>query len=475
MKNNMQNRDSLAEESMFIGRENELKRLEKMDNSGKFEFAIIYGRRRVGKTTLISHFIDGRKAIFFACQNASKEDNLVELSSQISSFTGYSLNFTSFIDAVRTIIKLAEKERLIFVMDEFPYLAKRDDNAASSALQNLIDNEGKKSKLFLILCGSSLSFMEDSVLGKESPLYGRATGVFRLQPFDYLDSAKFVPSYCSSDKALVYGITGGIPRYLELFDDSVSVKENLLFNLFDSNSVLFNERESCLKEEFKEVSTYNSILSAIASGCTKLTHIADRADIQVGSLPKYLSNLAEVGIIDKLVPLGEKESKGIWRISDLFFRFYFFFVPRNYSTIISSRMGKSYDLVVEPLLNDYMGKVFEEIVKQYIEKYASLPFPLQEIGTWWGGSRRLKKEIEIDVVASSAVSREKIAASVKFREKVLPLSDLDLMREYSLEMDGSCEYHYWFFSKSGFSEDLRRMEGEKIHLFSIDDIYSHLS
>ena len=109
MKNNMQNRDSLAEESMFIGRENELKRLEKMDNSGKFEFAIIYGRRRVGKTTLISHFIDGRKAIFFACQNASKEDNLVELSSQISSFTGYSLNFTSLIDAVRTIIKLAEK------------------------------------------------------------------------------------------------------------------------------------------------------------------------------------------------------------------------------------------------------------------------------------------------------------------------------------------------------------------------------
>lgn len=230
-----------------------------------------------------------------------------------------------------------------------------------------------------------------------------------------------------------------------------------------------------MKEEFKEVSTYNSILSAIASGCTKLTQIADRADIQVGSLPKYLSNLAEVGIIDKLVPLGEKESKGIWRISDLFFRFYFFFVPRNYSTIISSRMEKSYDLVVEPLLNDYMGKMFEEIVKQYIEKYASLPFPLQEIGTWWGGSRRLKKEIEIDVVASSAVSREKIAASVKFREKVLPLSELDLMREYSLEMDGSCEYHYWFFSKSGFSEDLKRMEGEKIRLFSIDDIYSQLS
>ena len=321
---------------MFIGREAELKRLEKMYSSNKLEFATVYGRRRVGKTTLINHFTAGRRCIFFACQKSSVNENLIELSAQVSA----------------------------------------DNNAISSIIQNILDHEAKESKLFLILSGSSISFMEDEVLGKESPLHGRITAQFLVKPFDYLDSGRFVPSYSCSDKAIVYGITGGIPRYLELFDDSVSLKENLLYNIFDSNSVLFNERENYLKEEFSEVSTYSSILNAIANGSTKIADIASLAGIQVGALPSYLNKLREVGVVDKLVPLGESEKKGVWRICDLFFRFHSFFVTRNISTIVSGRMPQAYDKVVAPLLNDYMGKVFEEIVRQYIERHADLPFPL---------------------------------------------------------------------------------------------------
>ena len=459
---------------MFIGREAELGRLEKMYSSNKLEFATVYGRRRVGKTTLINHFTNGRRCIFFACQKSSIADNLAELSAQISAFLGYGVSFPSFIEAFRAIVRYSMEERLIFVMDEYPYLAKKDNNAISSILQNILDHEAKESKLFLILSGSSISFMEDEVLGKESPLHGRITAQFLVKPFDYLDSGRFVPSYSCSDNAIVYGITGGIPRYLELFDDSVSLKENLLYNIFDSNSVLFNERENYLKEEFSEVSTYSSILNAIASGCTKLSEIASLAGVQVGTLPAYINKLREVGVVDKIVPLGESEKKGVWRICDLFFRFHSFFVTRNISTIVSGRMAQAYDKVVAPLLNDYMGKVFEEIAKQYIERYANLPFPLGIVGTWWGGSRTLHKEIEIDVVCKSAISNDAIIGSAKFRERKMDSHELDLMRSYSREMGGAGNFLYWFFSKSGFADDIKEQAAndDSIKLFTIDDIYS---
>ena len=459
---------------MFIGREAELKRLEKMYSSNKLEFATVYGRRRVGKTTLINHFIKDRRCIFFACQKSSVNENLIELSAQVSAFLGYGVKFSSFIEAFRAIVRNAMDERLIFVMDEYPYLAKKDNNAISSIIQNILDHEAKESKLFLILSGSSISFMEDEVLGKESPLHGRITAQFLVKPFDYLDSGRFVPSYSCSDKAIVYGITGGIPRYLELFDDSVTLKENLLYNIFDSNSVLFNERESYLKEEFSEVSTYSSILNAIANGCTKIADIASLAGIQVGALPSYLNKLREVGVVDKLVPLGEGKKRGVWRICDLFFRFHSFFVTRNISTIVSGRMPQSYDKVVAPLLNDYMGKVFEEIVRQYIERHADLPFPLGLVGTWWGGSRTLHKEIEIDVVAKSAISNDAIIGSVKFRERMIDSKELELMRSYSREMGGSGNFLYWFFSKSGFTDDIKKLaeNDENIGLYTIEDIYS---
>ena len=305
-------------------------------------------------------------------------------------------------------------------------------------------------------------------------MHGRITAQFRVKPFDYLDSSLFVPAYSCSDKAIVYGITGGIPRYLELFDDSLSLKDNLLYNIFDSNSVLFNERENYLKEEFSEVSTYSSILNAIAGGCTKLADIASHAGIQVGTLPIYLNKLREVGVVDKLIPLGESEKKGVWRICDLFFRFHSFFVARNISTIVSGRMPQVYDKVVTPLLNDYMGKVFEEIVRQYIEFHADLPFPLGLVGTWWGGSKTLHKEIEIDVVAKSAISSDAIIGSVKFRERKMDSQELGLMHSYSKEMGGASNFLYWFFSKSGFEDDIKQLatNDDSIRLYSIEDIYA---
>ena len=226
---------------------------------------------------------------------------------------------------------------------------------------------------------------------------------------------------------------------------------------------------------FAELMNIPVITTYMAKGGIPENHPlnAGQAGIQVGALPSYLNQLREVGVVDKLVPLGESEKRGVWRICDLFFRFHSFFVTRNISTIVSGRMPQAYDKVVAPLLNDYMGKVFEEIVRQYIERHADLPFPLGIVGTWWGGSRTLHKEIEIDVVAKSAISNEAIIGSVKFRERMIDSKELELMRSYSREMGGAENFLYWFFSKSGFADDIKKLaeNNENIRLFTIEDIY----
>ena len=256
---------------MFIGREQELKRLNRMYESEKLEVAVIYGRRRVGKTTLINEFCKDKKTVFFAAQENSIEQNLLELSNSIAQVDkqGSMANvmYRSFADALLRLEELAKEERLVFVIDEYPYLAQAD-KGISSLLQNFLDHQFKSTKLFLILCGSSMSFMENQVLGYQSPLYGRRTAQFKILPFDYFDTGKWFPEYSYEEKAIMYGVTGGIPMYLEQFSPNMTLKENLLENVFDKNATLFEEPSNLLKQELREPATYNAVITALASGKT---------------------------------------------------------------------------------------------------------------------------------------------------------------------------------------------------------------
>ena len=195
---------------MFIGREQELKRLNRMYESEKLEVAVIYGRRRVGKTTLINEFCKDKKTVFFAAQENSIEQNLLELSNSIAQVDKQgsvaNVMYRSFADALLRLEELAKEERLVFVIDEYPYLAQAD-KGISSLLQNFLDHQFKSTKLFLILCGSSMSFMENQVLGYQSPLYGRRTAQFKILPFDYFDTGKWFPEYSYEEKAIMYGVT----------------------------------------------------------------------------------------------------------------------------------------------------------------------------------------------------------------------------------------------------------------------------
>ena len=228
---------------MFTGRTEELGELTRLYETDRFQCVIIYGRRRVGKTALISEFIKDKEAIYFVGQETNAKENLESLSEAVFSlshdFSESSPYFKSYKDAIDTVFRLAETKRIIIAIDEYPYLAA-NYKGISSLLQTYIDKHKETSKLFIILCGSSLSFMENQVLGYQSPLYGRRTGQFKIQPFEYMQAANYLgDGFNYTDKAVLYGITGGVPLYLSLIDKEISVADNIKLNLFKPFGFLF--------------------------------------------------------------------------------------------------------------------------------------------------------------------------------------------------------------------------------------------
>ena len=458
----------------FIGREKELNKLNKMYQSDNLEVAVIYGRRRVGKTTLINRFCEGKRNIFFAAQENNSAHNLMTLSdvilqSEAGGITAGAL-FTGFEAAFDRIALLSKNERLVFVIDEYPYLAKAYP-AISSILQNYIDHQFQNTKLMIILCGSSMSFMEHQVLGYESPLYGRRTAQFKIVPFDYYDTAKWFPSYSDEEKALMYGITGGIPMYLQRFSDKKTIKDNLLDELFDENALLFDEPANLLKQELREPATYNAIIQAIAHGSTKLSEISGKAGIETGTCTKYISNLIELGIVKREVPVTDENSKRpVYLIDDLFFDFWYTFIPHNRSAILSGRIGDFYEEVVGKHLSDYMGKVFEKMCKDYILTYdKELPFPYGRIGQWWGGNPKTRKQAQIDVVVTSADEKSVIVGSCKYMNKKVGLDEYKLMQDYGEILSDYGKKYIYLFSKSGFDDRLKKVSG--LRLISLSDMY----
>jgi AAA+ ATPase superfamily predicted ATPase len=441
---------------MFVGRERELKKLNDMYGSGKFEFAVVYGRRRVGKTTLINEFCRGKRTMFYTAFESTSEDNRAGLSRSFFHLTEprvwSSPVFNDFTDIMDRIDSLSRTERLVLVIDEYPWLAEAEP-AISSLLQQYIDHVFKDGKLFLILCGSSMSFMENQVLGHKSPLFGRRTAQFRVLPFDYRETALFHPSFAPEDNALVYGITGGVPLYVSYFSDSASMEENVARNFFEPNSPLFEEPSNLLKQELREPKTYNAILSAIAGGATRMNEIATKVGCESGPCAKYLSSLAELGIVERISPLTEPNSrKTIYKISDLLFAFWYRFVPHNLSSITTGRTDDIWDYDILRYLPDYMGAVFEKMAMDYLLKYKkTLPLDVGLTGRWWGNDPERREQTDIDLVIFSHDEKKALFGECKYRNEKTGPEVLKELERRSLLLTGPQQRFYALFSKAGFT------------------------
>ena len=462
----------------FYCREEELRKLNKRYHAGDFECIIIYGRRRVGKTTLINEFCKDKPTIFFSALNTTEIENLESLSKSIMNYERPDMDvtpeFKTYDAALDELTALSMHERIVFVIDEYPYLAKAKPSI-SAMLQHIIDHKWNNSKMFLILCGSSMSFMEDQVLGQESPLYGRRTGQFKIAPLDYKESAVFHPDLSNEDNALIYGITGSVPHYINKLGVKESVDEALLDNFFDRSSYLYEEPANLLKQELREPAIYNAIITAIAQGAPRINDIALKTGQENSVVSKYLGTLIDLGIVKKETPVTEKiGKKTIYELADNFFRFWYRFVPANMSAIDSGRIQKSYANSIKKNLPDYMGLTFEHMCRDYLLYYEKeLPIELNQVGQWWGTDNKNKKQVQIDIVGTPVEGDEYIIGSCKYRNEKIGLDELELIREYAQVFGKGKKYYYYIFSKGGFTEGLIQAQNRReVKLIGLDDLYA---
>ena len=462
----------------FYCREEELRKLNKRYHAGDFECIIIYGRRRVGKTTLINEFCKDKPTIFFSALNTTEIENLESLSKSIMNYERPDMDafpeFKTYDAALDELTALSMHERIVFVIDEYPYLAKAKPSI-SAMLQHIIDHKWNNSKMFLILCGSSMSFMENQVLGQESPLYGRRTGQFKIAPLDYKESAVFHPDLSTEDNALIYGITGGVPHYINKLGVKESVDEALLDNFFDRSSYLYEEPANLLKQELREPAIYNAIITAIAQGASRINDIALKTGQENSVVSKYLGTLIDLGIVKKETPVTEKiGKKTIYELADSFFRFWYRFVPANMSAIDSGRIQKSYANTIKKNLPDYMGLTFEHMCRDYLLYYEKdIPIELNQVGQWWGTDNKNKKQVQIDIIGTPVEGDEYIIGSCKYRNEKIGLDELELIREYAQAFGKGKKYYYYIFSKGGFTEELIQAKNRgEVRLIGLDDLYA---
>lgn len=464
---------------MFYCRENELGKLNKRYNDNQFECVVIYGRKHVGKTALIIEFCTGKPDIFFSALNATSQENLESLSRAIYEYKNPELVgsdapiYPNYDAALQEITNLSKEHRLIFVIDEYPYLA-RAENTISSRIQHIIDHTWQNSQLFLILCGSSMSFMEYQVLGYDSPLYGRRTAQFKIEALKYREIAAFHHELTPEQLSLVYGITGGIPHYINKLGVKNNIDTALLENLFDTSAYLFEEPENLLKQELREPALYNSIITAIAGGASRSNDISTKVGIETSKCAKYIKVLLDLGIVQKETPLTEKPGKKtVYAIKDQFFRFWYRFVPRNMTAITSGRIAAVYDKAIKDHLHEHMGLTFEEICKEYLLYYADdLPFTLSDIGQWWGTDKTTRKEVQIDIVGKSADSNEYIIGSCKYRNEKIGVDELELIKHDASVFGKGNRYHYYIFSLGGFTRELQECEKRgEVRLLTLNDLY----
>ena len=475
---------------MFVGRKRELEELEKYYKEASFQFAVFYGRRRVGKTTLIRKFLENKKSIYFIATETTAKENLELFSVQILSALAPEAPrnpFGSFTEAFEYCFKMAEKKRLALVIDEYPYLAE-SDRAVSSILQAAVDKYKDSSRLFLILCGSSMSFMENQVLGYKSPLYGRRTCQFKIKPFSYHECAEMLPGFSAEDKIVLYGICGGIPDYVSRINNNLSVRQNAENLFFNPSGRLFEEPSSLLKQELKSPQTYNGIIAAIAGGASRVNEIASKAGIETSQCSNMLTTLLGLEIVKKESPLllpsvkpgsktkdgllpGNPSRKSVYRLADFMFRFWYYFVLPDISRI-SMGFGKEVcaeifekQVSAKPVsgrkIETYTGLVFEECSAQFLwREMTRKRYKFKDIGRWWGSNPKEKKEEEIDLVAIDTLGNI-LFGECKWRTPCTALEIFDDLIRKSELFPYFTKKQYIFFSKSGFSPELKKIAAQR--------------
>ena len=442
---------------MFINRVSELQILEKRFASARAEFFVLYGRRRVGKTELLARFCQGKRSIFFVADLGSE----ISLRTALSGTVNAVLFGSGRMDAVyssweglfQALGQAAQAERLVVVLDEFPYMAAAHPPLAS-ILQKAWDLNLKNSQIMLILCGSYIGMMEEFVLGYQAPLYGRRTAQYLLEPLQFKDARLFFPSFPAEDQVRAYAVYGGTPAYLDTIDPHKTLPENIRDNILSRGSYLYDEVRFILQQELREPRNYFAILEAVAAGKTRLNEI--KLATGIDGATAYLDTLQQLHLVERIVPVTEtqphKSRRGIYRLKDHYLRFWFRYIHPNRSQL--ERGGASVILQnrVLPEIDHYSSLAFEEICQQFFWQAGlsgKIPFIPEKVGRWWN----TREEIDLVVLGVE----QAILVECKWSSQAVGTNVLaDLERKASLlklEL-GQRKVQFALCSRSGYTPQL---------------------
>jgi AAA+ ATPase superfamily predicted ATPase len=444
----------------FVDREAELEGLEKVYAKGSGLF-VLYGRRRVGKTELIKQFMEDKEGFYFLARQQDLELEAERLINEFGEQFDVYMESESLEDVIVEIVRKVD-QKLVLVIDEFPYWIEEDD-AIVSVFQSLWDEHLSEQDVFLVLTGSSVGMMESQVLDYESPLYGRRSGQLELGELSVGDIQEFLPGYGFEDVLRVYGAVGGIPFYLEEFESGKSFYENVQGTFLSKVNMLYEEAEILLREELRKPNVYFNIMEAVINGATTLNEISNRSKVDVTNVNKYLNVLERLKLLERETPVTEPDKKknSIYRLDDNYFRFWLKFVYPNQSTIETSP-----DQVLERIRSsypEYMGEVFEDICRETVRQTGKYT----DTGRWW------YKEDEIDIAAINEKEDILLAGECKWTKEKVRISllrDLEEDVEKIRWRNDQRSQRFALFSRSGFTKELETesSDREDLELYDLE-------
>ena len=460
----------------FIDRESELETLQSEYARNGSALVVLYGRRRVGKTTLISEFIKDKNALFFLASEESETQNRYAFKEKAAEFMNSDLlrnaDVKSWDVIFKALMDATFASKPVIVIDEFQDIGKTDP-AFSFKFPKVLEGNLKDKQVMVILCGSLISMMESQTLSYNSPLYGRRTAQIRLNQIPFRYYGEFFPHKSRRELIEMYSVTGGVPKYIELFAESKDIYKAIERNVLNRSGYLYDEPNFLLQQEVSEVGSYFSVIKAIAAGNSKLSAIASMLEVKATSLTKYLKTLMDLDILEREVPITEnnpeKSKKGLYKIKDNYIRFWFAFVYPNRSFIESGNSRIVMDKIHKGLITNHTAYVYEDVCRERMWELnvaETWPFQFSKIGRWWDAHD------EIDISAMDPDGENLILGECKFWKEPVGVSVLHTLENKSIRVEWKkATRHVWYvlFSASGFTEELKQSAASRPDLLLCDD------
>jgi len=465
----------MAVSENFLGRRNELEKLAAFYSKNNLQTALVYGRRRIGKTELIKHSLSKISAtsIYFESKETFEENNVASLSEIISDILGFPpLAFKSIEEVLDFVFKQAVQKELVLVIDEYPYLQKVV-KGLDSIIQFMIDKCKNESKLKLILCGSYIETMKN-LLEKQNPLFGRFDLMIDLKAMDYGDSALFYQDFSDEDKVRLYSVFGGVPYYTRLIDSGKSVRQNIIDLIASPGSRLESEVVMFLKSEIQKMGNAYEVFEALAKGKVKFSDIlAESAVSSSPTLSDILEKLQRMELVRKYAPINDENNKKKcgYYICDNLSLFYFKYIYRNLSRLNVMNPDVFFDKFIQQDFEEqYVPKCFEEICRQYLvrkNKACELENPFEKIGRYYYDDPVNRKNGEFDIVTQNG--KDFTFYEAKFRSAPVTKAMIDEEIRQVNAAGLTCR-KYGFFSRSGF-DGIENADKNNLILFELGDLY----